>query len=342
MKIVTLGELMLRLSPPGHLRLAQASTLDVNFGGSEANVAVLLAQFGHDASFVTRLPRNPLGDAALRTLRRHGVQTNHVQRGGHRLGIYFLEHGASQRPSSVVYDRAGSSISEMSSSDIDWDKVLGGADWFHVSGITPALGEKSAALTLAACHAAHHAGVTVSCDLNYRKKLWTPTEAQRVMRPLMGYVDVCIANEEDAWRSLGMRPQGSDVEAGRIDEPGYAKLAIKLKQKFGFKAVAITLRESFSASHNAWSAMLLDEKECLEPRRSKRYEIQIVDRVGAGDAFAGGLITELVRGADSREALEFAVATSVLAHTIQGDFCLTTRSEVEKLAKGAGTGRVDR
>ena len=342
MKIVTLGELMLRLSSPGHDRLAQAQSFEVTYGGSEANVAATLAQFGLHAALVTRLPLNAIGEAALAHCRRHGISTDFIQRGGDRLGIYFLEHGASQRPSLVVYDRAGSAFSAMTSADVDWEAVMHGTDWFHVSGITPALGAHAHKLARDACQAAQAVGATVSCDLNYRKKLWTVDEAQAVMKPLMRYVDVCIANEEDAWRCLGMRAEGTDIEAGHLDEGGYTHLAEQLKRAFGFTTVAITLRESFSASRNAWSAIMLDNKECRTPYRSRRYDIQIVDRVGAGDAFAGGLIAGLITKSDSREALEFAVAASCLAHSFRGDFNLATKSEVDKLAGGSGSGRVDR
>ena len=333
---------MLRLSPPGHDRLAQAHAFDVTFGGSEANVAATLAQFGLCAEYVTRLPVNAIGDAALAHLRQHGIRTEHVQRGGKRLGIYFLEHGASQRPSLVVYDRAGSAFSEMESHEVDWESVMAGAQWFHFSGITPALGARARMLTQDACQTAQRAGVTVSCDLNYRKKLWSVEEAQRVMKPLMERVDVCIANEEDAWRCLGMRAEGADIESGRLSESGYATLARQLKRQYGFQTVAITLRESISASFNAWSAIMLDDKDCRVPHRSKRYEIQIVDRVGAGDAFSGGLIAGLLTREDTKQALEFAVASSCLAHSFRGDFNLATKAEVEKLVGGSGSGRVER
>ena len=342
MKVVTLGELMLRLSPPNYDRLTQACTFETTFGGSEANVAAMLAQLGLDATFVTRLPENPIGDAAMAHLRRHGIRTDHIQRGGARIGIYFLEHGASQRPSQVVYDRTGSAFSEMDPAAVDWEAVLAGVQWFHVSGITPALGPRAAQLTRIACQTAKAVGATVSCDLNYRKKLWSVAEAQRVMKPLMELVDVCIANEEDAWRCLGMRAEGADIEGGHLDEDGYAALAYQLKREFDFRVVAITLRESFSASINAWSAIMLDEEDCQTPYRSRRYEIQVVDRVGTGDAFAGGLVAGRITKKDTRQALEFAVAASCLAHTFKGDVNLATRVEVEQLAGGTGSGRVER
>ena len=340
--VVVLGELMLRLSPPPYGRLTEAHTFDVSYGGSEANVAASTAQFGLHARLVTRLPDNAMGHAAMRYLRRYGIRTDHVVYGGNRLGIYFLEHGASQRPSQVVYDRAYSAFSDTASGTFDWEQVMRGASWFHFSGITPALSERTRHLTEEACRAAQRAGVTVSCDLNYRAKLWSVEQAQEVMKPLMEYVDCCIANEEDAWRCLGMRAEGTDVEAGHLDAAGYADLAERLKATYSFQTVAITLRESLSASDNAWSALMLDNSGCSTPYRSKRYEIRIVDRVGAGDAFAGGLITGLLTSPDTRHALEFATAASCLAHTIAGDFNIVTRSEVEKLVAGSGTGRVVR
>ena len=342
MRIVTIGELMLRLSPPGYDRFVQATSFDVTFGGSEANVAVSLAQFGHEAYFVCRLPSHGIGQAAVNNLRQCGVRTDHVVRGGQRIGTYFLENGASQRPSQVIYDRARSAFSQMQAEDLDWDEVLNGAQWLHWSGITPALGPGVQACLTAACKAASNAGATVSCDLNYRAKLWSVQEAQRVMRPLMEYVDVCIANEEDAQRSLGFSVAHTDIEKGELDEASYSVLARELKEAFDFRAVAITLRESFSASHNAWSALLYDEAECTTPYRSTRYEIQIVDRVGAGDSFAGGLIHGLLTRQSSQEALEFAVAASCLKHAIRGDYNYVTEAEVVKLMGGRGSGRVER
>lgn len=341
-KVVTFGEIMLRLSTPGFSRFIQADRLDVNYGGGEANVAVALAGFGIDAYFVTRLPKHEIGEAALQAVRRFGVRTDYIARGGERLGIYFLETGASQRSSKVIYDRSGSAIAEMDASMVDWTDVLRGADWFHWTGITPALGDRTAAALEVACKAAKEAGVTVSCDLNYRKKLWTKEKAQSVMKPLMAYVDVCIANEEDAQNSLGFEAGSTDVEGAHLDEAGYFDLARSLKSAYGFKAVAITLRESFSASMNGWSAVLHDDRECREPVRSTRYEISIVDRVGGGDAFAAGLIYGLLRKPDTREALEFAVAASCLKHSIPGDFNHVRVDEVDKLVQSGGSGRVER
>lgn len=341
-KVVTFGEIMLRLSTPGFSRFVQAQSFDVTFGGGEANVAVSLANYGLNSYFVSRLPKHEIGQAAVNHLRRFGVRTDYIVRTGERVGIYFLENGASQRPSKVIYDRAHAAIAEIEPGEVDWEKVFDRSDWFHWTGITPALGEKPRAELVKACRAAKAAGAAVSCDLNFRKKLWSEKEAQAVMRPLMEYVDVCIANEEDAEKSLGLRAGHSDVESAELDESSYFKVAKELKRQYNFQAVAITLRESFSASRNGWSAILLDDKDCREPYRSKRYDIQIVDRVGGGDSFSGGLIYGLLAKSDTREALEFAVAASCLKQTIPGDFNLVSAEEVEKLAKGSGAGRVER
>lgn len=341
-KIVTFGEIMLRLSTPGNSRILQADHFIITFGGGEANVSVALANFGLESYYVTRLPKNEIGEAAMQSVRRYGVKTDYILRGGDRLGIYFLETGASQRPSKVIYDRAGSSVTEMDKSMIDWDAVFDGKDWFHWTGITPALGKVPAETLKDACIAAQKAGVTVSCDLNFRSKLWTEKEAQSVMNPLMEYVDVCIANEEDAQRSLGFEAGKTDVEGAHLDEEGYTTLAKSLKKTYNFKAVAITLRESFSASMNGWSALLHDEKDCAIPQRSTRYEINIVDRVGGGDSFASGLIYGLLTKANTKDALEFAVAASCLKHTIPGDYNLVSVDEIEKLVTSGGSGRVER
>ena len=341
-QIVTFGEIMLRLSTPGHSRFISTDIFEARYAGGEANVAVSLAMFGHDAWFVTRLPKNEIGEAALQVVRRYGVNTNYIARGGDRLGIYFLESGASQRPSKVIYDRADSAVSQMDSSMVDWDKIFAKKDWFHWTGITPAIGEKPRKAVVEACKAAKKAGATVSCDLNFRSKLWTEEEAQATMNPLMEYVDVCIANEEDAQRSLGFEAGDTDVEGAELDDEGYANLARSLKAEYDFQAVAITLRESFSASMNGWSAMLHDDKDCKEPVRSTRYEIDIVDRVGGGDSFTAGLIHGLLTKSNTRNALEFAVASSCLKHTIPGDFNLSSEDEVEKLVKSGGSGRVER
>jgi len=342
MKVVTFGEIMLRLSTEGFTRFVQAQSFDATYGGGEANVAVSLANYGLDSYFLSKLPKHEIGQSAVNHLRRFGVHTDYVVRGGDRVGIYFLETGASQRASKVVYDRADSAVNSLSSDEIDMDPLFAGARWFHWTGITPALGETPRRTLRAACEAARKAGATISCDLNYRKKLWTVEEAQATMRPLMEFVDVCIANEEDAENSLGLTAGSTDVEAGHIDEEGYAALAKKLKSMYDFGTVAITLRESFSASSNGWSAIMLDDKDCADAYRSSRYDITLVDRVGGGDSFAGGLIYGLLTKKNTRDALEFAVAASCLKQTIPGDFNLASVDEVEKLAAGGGSGRVER
>jgi 2-dehydro-3-deoxygluconokinase len=270
------------------------------------------------------------------------VKTDYIVRGGDRIGIYFLETGASQRASKVIYDRANAAVTTLTENELNWDEVFAGANWFHWTGITPALGATAQASLLAACKAAKKSGATISADLNYRAKLWSTKEAQAVMIPLMEYVDVCIANEEDAEKSLGFHAGTTNVDKGELDEAGYRTMIAALKKQFGFKTVAITLRESFSASRNGWSAMLHDEKDCVTPYRSKRYDVQLVDRVGGGDSFASGLIYGLLNKPSSQEALEFAVAASCLKQTIPGDFNIVTVDEVEKLAKGSGSGRVER
>lgn len=338
-KIVTLGEIMLRLSPEGCKRFLQVDNFEVIWGGGEANVAVSCANYGHDAFFVSKLPTHEIGQAAVNALRRYGVDTRYIARGGNRVGIYYCETGASMRPSKVIYDRAGSAIAEASSDDFDFDAIMEGADWFHWSGITPAISDKAAELTRLACEAAKRHGVTVSVDLNFRKKLWTPEKAQSIMKPLMRYVDVCIGNEEDAELCLGFKPD-SDVEKGNTDAEGYKEIFRAMMKEFEFKYIASTLRESYSATHNGWKAMIYDGKEFYE---SKRYDIDpIIDRVGGGDSFSGGLIHGLLTMATQGEALEFAVAASALKQTINGDFNLVTTKEVEALAQGSANGRVQR
>jgi len=341
-KIITIGEIMLRLSTPGYGRFVQSQHFDVNFGGGEANVAVSLVNYGFDSFFITKLPKHEIGQSAVNHLRKYGVNTKYVIRGGDRIGIYFLETGASQRPSKVIYDRANSAVTSLNKEELDWEKVFENAAWFHWTGITPALGKKLQETLKSACEAAKKNGTIISSDLNYRAKLWSTEEAQSVMIPLMEYVDICIANEEDVEKSLGFKAGQTDVESGKIDEQGYFELAKKLKEKFGFKAVAITLRESYSASRNGWSALLHDDKDCKDPYRSKIYDIQIIDRVGGGDSFSGGLIYGLLTKSNTKDALEFAVASSCLKQTIPGDFNLVSAEEVEKLAKGSGSGRVER
>jgi len=342
MKVVTFGEIMLRLSTPGVTRFVQSQNFDAIYGGGEANVAISLSNYGLDSFYVTKLPKHEIGQAAVNYLRRFGVKDDFIVRGGDRVGIYFLEIGASQRASKVIYDRANSAVSQMKKEEIDWNKVFKDASWFHWTGITPALGKSAQEVLLVACETAKKLGVTISCDLNFRAKMWTEAEAQSVMKPLMKYVDVCIANEEDSEKSLGLKAEKTNIEEGKLDEGSYSIVAKKLKETFGFKTVAITLRESISASRNGWSAILLDDNDCKSPYRSKRYEIEIVDRVGAGDSFAGGLIYSLLTKTNSKEALEFAVAASCLKHSIPGDFNLVTVDEVEKLMKSGGSGRVER
>lgn len=330
---------MLRLSTPGNTRIVQSDSFDVNYGGGEANVAVSLANYGHDAYYVTKLPKHEVGQAAVNALRRYGVHTDYIVRGGNRVGIYYLESGSAMRPSKVIYDRADSAIAKANSSDFDFDAIMEGADWFHFSGITPAISDSAAELTMIACKKAKEHGVKVSCDLNYRKKLWSVEKAQSVMTPLMEYVDVCIGNEEDAQYCLGFKPD-ADVEAGNTSADGYYSVFKQMKEKFNFEYVVSTLRESYSASHNGWKALIYDGKEFYE---SKHYDIEpIVDRVGGGDSFSGGLIHGLLTMDNMKDALEFAVAASALKHTINGDFNLVSKEEVESLAKGNANGRVQR
>jgi len=334
-----MGEIMLRLSAPGNSRFVQSDSFDVNYGGGEANVAVSLQNFGNEAYFVSKVPENEIGQAAINSLRRFGVHTEHIVRGGKRLGVYYLETGISLRPSKVIYDREHSSISEATPSDFNFDTIFQGARGFHWSGITPALSDNAAECIRQACIAAKKAGVIVSCDLNYRKKLWTPEKAQSVMRPLMQYVDVCIGNEEDAAMCLGFRPD-ADVENGKTDADGYKDIFIRMVKEFNFRYVVSTLRESYTASNNGWKAMIYNGKSFYV---SHRYEIHpIVDRVGGGDSFSAGVIHGLASGMPQEKALEFAVAASALKHTIPGDVNMVSVSEVESLMNGNGNGRVER
>ena len=338
-KIVTLGEIMLRLSPEGNDRFIQANHFRIIPGGGEANVAVSVANYGHEAYFVSKLPEHEIGQIAVNALRRYGVNTQFIARGGERVGLYYAETGASMRPSKVVYDRAHSSIAEADASDFDFDAIMEGASWFHWSGITPAISDKAAELTKLACEAAKRHGVTVSVDLNFRKKLWTSEKAISIMRPLMEYVDVCIGNEEDAHLCLGFKPD-ADVEGGKTDASGYFNIFKGMMKEFGFKYIASTLRESFSATHNGWKALIYDGKDFYE---SKRYDVNpIIDRVGGGDSFSGGLIHGLLTKKTQGEALEFAVAASALKPTIPGDFNLVSVAEVESLVSGNASGRVQR
>ena len=338
-KIVTLGEIMLRLSPKGNYRFVQSDSFQVIPGGGEANVAVSLANYGHASYFVSKLPAHEIGQIAVNGLRRYGVNTDYIVRGGDRVGLYYAETGASMRPSKVIYDRANSSIAEADPADFNFDEIMEGADWFHWSGITPAISDKAAELTRLACEAAKRHHVTVSVDLNFRKKLWTSEKAIAVMRPLMKYVDVCIGNEEDAQLCLGFKPD-ADVEGGKTDAEGYYGIFKGMMKEFGFKYVVSTLRESFSATHNGWKALIYDGKEFYQ---SKHYDINpIIDRVGGGDSFSGGLIHGMLTYKDQTKALEFAVAASALKHTIPGDFNVVSTSEVESLAGGNANGRVQR
>jgi 2-dehydro-3-deoxygluconokinase len=340
-KTVTFGEIMLRLSPPGFERFFQSPVLSATFGGGEANVAVSLAAFGLESHYVTRLPANQIGDAAVRALRADGVRVEHIQRGGTRMGIYFAESGASQRPSTVVYDRAGAAISQLAPGEIPWADVFAGASWFHVTGITPALGPSVAAATREAIDAARAAGARVSLDLNYRSKLWTKSEARQVMRPLAALSDVLIANEEDIQASLGLDVAGSDVTGGRLSIEGYRAVAERVSREFVVPKVAITLRESLSASRNGWSGVLHDA-ETASFHQGQRYDVTIVDRIGGGDAFAAGLIFGLLTGRSPEAALRFAVAAGALKQTVPGDFNRVTVAEVDKLAGGDASGRVQR
>ena len=339
-KIITFGEIMLRLSPDGNDRFIQADSFRIIPGGGEANVAVSLANFGHQACYVTKLPSHEIGQIALNSLRRYGVDTQYITRGGDRVGLYYAETGASMRPSKVIYDRAHSAIAEAVPGDFDFDAIMEGASWFHWSGITPAISDKAAELTRLVCEAAKRHGVTVSVDLNFRKKLWTSEKAISVMRPLMKYVDVCIGNEEDAQLCLGFKPD-ADVEGGNTDAAGYEGIFRQMKAEFGFKYVVSTLRESFSATHNGWKALIYDGKSFYQ---SKRYDIDpIIDRVGGGDSFSGGLIHGMLKyPGDQASALEFGVAASALKHTVNGDFNLVSEAEVLSLAGGNANGRVQR
>lgn len=341
-KVITMGEIMLRLSTPSHERFVQADSFDVNYGGGEANVAVSLAGFGHDAQFVTAVPDNEIGECALAALRKYQVGTKYVAKEGERLGIYFLESGSSVRPSKVIYDRAHSSISTVRPEAFDFDQIFEGVDWFHFTGITPAISDSAAELTEAALKKAKEHGVKVSVDLNFRKKLWTSEKAQQVMTRLMKYVDVCIGNEEDANLVLGFKPEGSDVTSGNLKLSGYQSIFEQMTQKFGFEYCVSSLRVSRSASDNGWSACIYSGKTG-EFYHSREYSITpIVDRVGGGDSFAAGVICGLLDGKDFKEALEFGVAASALKHTIPGDVNLVTRKEVETLAGGDASGRVQR
>lgn len=338
-KIVGFGDLLVSFSPEGYRRFIQADSFGVNYTGAEANVLVSLSCLGMDTEFVTRLPENAIGACASAWLRKFGVGTEHIARGGERIGVIYTEKGASQRPSQVVYDRKHTAIATAEPTDFDWDRIFQDASWFHFTGITPALGEGTAACCLKACQTAKAKGLTVSCDLNYRKKLWTEERAKAVMEELVRYVDVLVANEEDAENVFGIRSDDTDVESGRLNKDGYRDVARQICERYGVRQVGVTLRSSLSASDNLWSAMLFDGNESFF---SREYAVHIVNRVGGGDAFSAGLIYALANGFDSRRAVEFAAAASCLKHSIEEDFNLVTREEVEKLAAGNGSGRVQR
>ena len=338
-KIVCFGELMMRLAPEGYGRFSQADKFQVTFGGAEANVAVSLANYGMDAAFVSKIPTHEIGQRCVNSLRFHGVDTTKIVRGGERLGVYYVEKGASQRPSKVIYDRAYAAIAMAKPEEFNWDEIFEGVTWFHWTGITPALSDNMAAITLEACKKAKEKGITISCDLNYRKKLWTREKAGQVMAELCKYVDVCIANEEDAADVFGIHAAGTDINAGTLSHEGYKDVAKQLADRFGFKYVAITLRGSISANDNDWAAMLYDGKECYF---SRNYRIHIVDRVGGGDSFGGGLIYSMLNGYDAQQTIEFAVAASCLKQTIEGDYNQVSVDEVLALAGGNASGRVQR
>lgn len=341
-KVVTMGEIMLRLSTPNNEKFIQADEFDINYGGGEANVAVSLANYGHDAHFVTAVPDNELGECAIAALRKYGVGTSNIAKCGERLGIYYLETGSAMRPSKVVYDRAHSSISTATAADFDFDQIFAGADWFHFTGITPAVSDAAAVLTEEALKAAKKHGVKVSVDLNFRKKLWSSEKAQKVMKNLMQYVDVCIGNEEDAELVLGYKPGNTDVTSGDLELAGYKSIFEQMVSDYNFEYCISSLRVSHSASDNGWSACIY-ARDTKEFYHSKEYRIHpIVDRVGGGDSFAGGVICGLLDGKGFKAALEFGVAASALKHTIPGDFNLVSRKEVETLAGGDASGRVQR
>ena len=338
-KLVCFGEIMCRLNPPGYLRIAQADAFLASFAGGEANVAVAVANLGGEAKFVTKLPDNDLTKHALRVLRGYGVDIDSVALGGERMGVYFVEKGASQRPSKVIYDRKYSSISTASAADFDWEAIFEGAAWFHFTGITPALSDSLVDICKEACRAANAKGITISCDLNYRKNLWSSEKAGKVMSALMEYVDVCIANEEDAEKVFGIKAGDTDVTKGSLDKGGYLEVAQKLTERFHFGKVAITLRGSISASINNWAGILYDGKDIFA---SKEYAIHLVDRVGGGDSFGGGLVYALMNGYAPQRAIDFAVATSCLKQATEYDFSQSTLGEVMNLMGGDGSGRVQR
>ncbi len=341
MKVMCFGEILLRLAAPGYTKLFQKDCLESTFCGGEANAAVSLSMLGIDTAFLTKLPKNDVGIAAVNSLRYFGVDTSKIVYGPGRVGLYYLEKGASQRPSKVTYDREYSAISLASPDDFDWDALFEGVSWFHWTGINPALSDGLAEICRMACEKAHEKGITISCDLNYRKNLWSSIKAQAVMTKLMPYVDVCIANEDDAEKVLGIASEDTDVESGHLSREGYQRVAEEVCHRFGCEYVAITLRKSYSASHNGWSGMLY-HRSSDAAYFSREYDIQIVDRVGGGDSFAAGIIYSLVMGKEHQDAIEFATASSCLKHTMEGDYNRTTVADVENLLKSGGNGRVIR
>ena len=339
-KTVAFGEIMVGLAPPGFLRFLQAESFDLNYTGAEANVLVSLSQFGLPTEYVTRLPDNPIAAAAVSTLRKYGVGTDGIVYGGDRMGVIYTEKGASQRPSKVVYDRKYTSIATAKPEDFDWDKIFGDdTQWFHFTGITPALSDATAEICADACREAKARGITVSCDLNYRKNLWSEAKAKSVMEKLVTNADLVIANEEDAEKVLGIKASQTDVISGKLNRDGYVDVAAQICGKYGVRKVAVTLRKSISASDNEWSGMLYDGKDAYF---SREYKVHIVNRVGGGDSFAAGLIYSLSNGYNAADAVEFAAAASCLKHSIERDFNLVTVDEVRLLAGGDASGRVQR
>lgn len=338
-RVITFGEIMLRLAPNGYNRLFQNDQLQATFGGGEANVAVSLANFQVDTAYVTKVPDNVVGKSAVAVLRGFGVDTSKIVYGGSRMGIYFLEKGASQRGSVCIYDRAHSAIQEAVPSDFDWKHIFKGAEWFHFTGITPALSPQMVEICKQACSIAKEMGIKISCDLNYRSKLWSRQKAKIAMNELCQYVDICIANEEDAKDIFGIAADSTDIYSGKLNKKGYESVAKQLQERFDFEKVAITLRSSLSASDNDWAGLLYDGERYYY---SREYHLHIVDRVGGGDSFGAGLIYALLNGKSMQETIEFAVAASALKHTIEGDFNRVTVSEVEKLTAGDASGRVQR
>ncbi len=339
MKVITFGELMLRLAPEGYLRFVQSEKFQATFGGAEANVAVSLANYGINASFVSKLPNHEIGQMAVNSLRKFGVDTSLIVRGGERVGIYYCEKGASQRPSKVIYDRAYASIAMAKKEDFNWDKIFDGADWFHFTGITPALSDNMAEICIIACKEAKKRNIKISCDLNFRKKLWSKEKAGKVMGEICAYLDYCIANEEDAKDVFSIEAEDTDITSGKLNHEGYISVAKQLTERFNLKGVAITLRESLSANDNNWSAMLYTDNKAYF---SKKYAMHIVDRVGGGDSFGAGLIYSLLNNYEPQKAIEFAVAASCLKHSVEGDYNMVSIDEVKKLAEGDGSGRVQR